>query len=81
MKKNVAARNAAHATSAAAPVELDRLDTELRDGTILVFSDAHYGWGEPASTAHRALVKLAGELQPALLVANGDMPDGLPKHQ
>lgn len=44
-------------------------------GTVIVFSDAHYWPGKP-SVAHMALVKLAKELQPTMIVANGDMLDG-----
>jgi len=44
-------------------------------GVGIIFSDAHYWPGKP-SIAHRALVTLTKELQPSLLVANGDMIDG-----
>lgn len=44
-------------------------------GTVIVFSDAHYWPGEP-STAHKALVRLCKQLQPVMIVANGDLMDG-----
>lgn len=43
-------------------------------GTVIVFSDAHYWPGEP-SVAHKALIKLCKELQPSMVVANGDLMD------
>lgn len=47
----------------------------LDSGRVVVFSDAHY-WPGPASTAHRALCRLLPTLDPALVVANGDIFDG-----
>jgi hypothetical protein len=52
-----------------------RLDVSLKNGTVLVSSDCHYWPGKP-STAHRALVKLATELEPKIIVKNGDVLDG-----
>ena len=66
-------KNRKTATNAAEP--LDRLETELRDGTVIVFSDCHWGWGEAPTTAYRALTTLCTELRPPLIVANGDLPD------
>ena len=57
------------------PVELDRLDAELLDGTAAIFSDCHWMPDEPPSTANRALVQVVKELKPALLVCNGDALD------
>lgn len=51
-------------------------EATLEDGFAIVFSDAHYWPGEP-STAHRALVKLISKLKPKLIVANGDLLDGV----
>lgn len=51
------------------------IPAEVKDGTVLVFSDAHYWPGEP-TVAHRALLKLAQQLKPALIIANGDVFDG-----
>ena len=47
----------------------------LRDGQIIVFSDAHYFPGE-ATTAHRGLLKIIKQLKPAVVVCNGDAFDG-----
>jgi hypothetical protein len=44
-------------------------------GNVIVFSDAHYWPGKP-SIAHRALVSICKQLQPTMVVANGDMLDG-----
>lgn len=52
-----------------------RLSLDIENGTVIVFSDAHF-WPNIVSTAHRALVKLCGELKPAAIIANGDMVDG-----
>lgn len=62
-----------------APIYEDVIDG---DGTVIVFSDAHY-WPGEVTTAHRGLVKLCKVLKPALVVANGDMLDGarISKHQ
>lgn len=48
---------------------------ELEDGIIIVASDCHYWPGDP-SPAHRALVKLCGQLGPKIVVINGDEFDG-----
>lgn len=50
-----------------------RLD--VRDGVVLVFSDAHY-WPGIVTPAHQALVTLAKRLKPAAILANGDVLDG-----
>jgi hypothetical protein len=52
-----------------------RLDVSVSDGTVLVFSDAHY-WPDEKTTAHRALLKLCKELKPKVVIANGDIFDG-----
>lgn len=59
----------------ARPVSRHHLPVEIGDGTIIVFSDAHYWPGEP-TVAHRALVQLIKELKPNAVVANGDVFDG-----
>lgn len=51
-----------------------RLTHPLKNGTVLVGSDAHY-WPKETSTAHWAFVKLAKELRPDLVVMNGDAID------
>ena len=48
---------------------------QVTDGTVVVFSDAHY-WPGPASIAHQALVTVCERLKPQLVVANGDVLDG-----
>lgn len=54
---------------------VSRMLRPVEDGTVIVFSDAHY-WPGAASTAHRALLRLIGELKPCVVVANGDVFDG-----
>lgn len=51
------------------------VEIEVFDGTVLVFSDAHYFPG-PASTAHRGLLVLAKKLKPKAIICNGDAFDG-----
>lgn len=48
---------------------------DIRNGIVLVGSDAHY-WPEVVSTAHRAFVRFAEELRPKAIVMNGDALDG-----
>lgn len=52
-----------------------RIDLDLQDGIVIVFSDAHY-WPKVVSTAHRALLIAVRELQPRAVVCNGDAFDG-----
>lgn len=52
-----------------------RKSIELKDGLIIVGSDAHY-WPDIESTAQRALVYLMSELKPEIFVMNGDSFDG-----
>lgn len=47
---------------------------QVKDSVILVGSDAHY-WPGIVSTAHRAFVRFARELQPQIIVKNGDVMD------
>jgi predicted phosphodiesterase len=51
-----------------------RVAIEVKNGTVLVGSDAHY-WPGPASTAHRAFVQFTKEMKPAVVVMNGDAID------
>ncbi len=52
-----------------------RQDASIDNGTVIVFSDAHYYPGEP-STAHKALLYFIQELAPSIVVCNGDAADG-----
>jgi Calcineurin-like phosphoesterase len=52
-----------------------RIDVEIANGSAICFSDCHYDPGAPASTAHRAVVKLAKSLKPDLLLCGGDALD------
>ncbi len=52
-----------------------RVGVEVDKGVIVVGSDAHY-WPNIISTAHRAFVKIIGELKPSMVVMNGDAFDG-----
>lgn len=53
----------------------ERLHFTIDNGWALIGSDAHY-WPNIVSTAHRGFVKAAEELQPKIIIANGDMVDG-----
>lgn len=53
----------------------DMLPFEVRDGTVLVGSDAHY-WPGPPTTAHQAFVAFAKEYKPKAIIMNGDVLDG-----
>ena len=52
-----------------------RLSLSVRNGTVLVGSDAHY-WPGKASPAHRAFVHFIDKMQPAAVIMNGDAFDG-----
>jgi hypothetical protein len=54
-----------------------RVERELKDGVIVVFSDAHF-WPEERSTAFRGLLKILELLgiEVKIVVANGDVFDG-----
>lgn len=52
-----------------------RIETTIRNGRVVVFSDAHYHPGIK-STAHRALLKLIPKFKPVAIVNNGDAFDG-----
>jgi hypothetical protein len=52
-----------------------RVNVEIRNGTVIVGSDAHYIPGQ-VTTAHRAFVKFCGDLQPRIVILNGDIFDG-----
>lgn len=48
---------------------------EVKDGVVIVFSDAHF-WPGDRSLAFDAMIKLIKELQPKLVICNGDAFDG-----
>jgi hypothetical protein len=58
------------------PEELPhRLNAQVKDGVVIIFSDAHY-WPGIVTIAHRAVVALTKQLKPKLIIANGDLIDG-----
>lgn len=52
-----------------------RVEVEVTNGKIVIFSDAHY-WPGYISTAHRALLKVIAAEKPSVIVCNGDAFDG-----
>ncbi|MCK5013228.1 MAG: metallophosphoesterase [Candidatus Omnitrophica bacterium] len=52
-----------------------RVELDIRNGTVLVASDAHY-WPGPTTTAHRAFVRFCEEMNPSAVIMNGDVFDG-----
>lgn len=52
-----------------------RIDVTLESGVVVVGSDAHF-WPGDKTTAFRAFIKFIRELQPRIVVLNGDMFDG-----
>lgn len=52
-----------------------RIDLTVKDGCILVFSDAHF-WPEVRTTAFRGLLALIKQVKPVAIVCNGDAFDG-----
>lgn len=55
---------------------LQRVTIDGFGGTAIVFSDAHYHPGIGSTVAHKALIEIAKEYKPKLIVANGDIFDG-----
>ena len=51
-----------------------RINLDLDDGTIVVFSDCHY-WPGEAPLMHKILLKVIKKLKPKLVIANGDVCD------
>lgn len=51
-----------------------RIQLEIKNGIVIIGSDAHYWPGEP-STAHRAFVSFVKEQTPAIVCMNGDVID------
>lgn len=54
---------------------VSRLHLGIRNGAVLVFSDAHF-WPGIESTAYRGLLWAIKELKPKAIIANGDLFDG-----
>jgi hypothetical protein len=52
-----------------------RRDFEVKDGAVIVYSDAHFWPGAP-SLAYQALVEIIPEVKPKAIIANGDLLDG-----
>jgi len=52
-----------------------RRDVEVKNGVVIVYSDAHF-WPGTASLAYQALVELLPSLKPKAVIANGDLLDG-----
>lgn len=44
-------------------------------GPVVIFGDAHWWPGQEKTVAHRALLRIIEEVQPAMIVANGDLLD------
>lgn len=61
--------------SSPSAVNPSRLEIEVRDGPVVVYSDAHY-WPGELTPSHKALIATIKRLKPALVIANGDMLDG-----
>jgi hypothetical protein len=51
-----------------------RIELSIKNGVVIIGSDAHY-WPGPASTAHRAFVKFAKDLEVKAVILNGDAID------
>lgn len=51
-------------------------DLSIRNGTVIIASDAHYWPGNP-SLMHRALVYFCKELKPRAMIYNGDVIDAV----
>lgn len=52
-----------------------RKDLGILNGTVIVFSDAHF-WPGVYTTAFKGLLWAIGDLKPAAVIANGDIFDG-----
>lgn len=63
-----------YSTDAARAYPRER-EAAIEDGTIVVFSDAHF-WPQEKTTAHEALLEIIKDLKPKRIVANGDIFDG-----
>lgn len=68
-------QNTNHRTTMHRRAAETRWVTTVKDGWVLVFSDAHF-WPGDRTTAFKALLTIAKELKPKMIVANGDIIDG-----
>jgi hypothetical protein len=74
IQRTITAPNQGAGTPRPAVHHPQRVQFEVRNGVVLIGSDAHY-WPGPASTAHRAFVAFCKEYKPAAVVMNGDAID------
>ncbi len=51
------------------------LTLDIKNGSVLIGSDCHY-WPGRITTAHKAFVQFARDLQPKAVIMNGDVLDG-----
>ena len=77
VEANLGVRLIAPGDPAVEPIELESPDIHInmKDGVVLVGGDGHY-WPGVESTAHRAFVKFAQDMNPKVVVFNGDALDG-----
>ena len=64
-----------HEYNTSLPPVVGREDYKLRNGHVVIGSDAHY-WPGYVSTAHRAFLHVIDKLKPECIVLNGDILDG-----
>lgn len=57
------------------PETNEDLHIPLKDGQIVIGSDAHY-WPEEITTAHMGFCEVIGRIKPKIVVLNGDIFDG-----
>lgn len=73
-----------HPTTSRCEIERhpERKLVEINNGIVLIGSDSHY-WPGEVSAAHRAFCYFAKELQPKIIIKNGDELDGatISRHQ
>lgn len=56
-------------------VNRHHIPVDIGTGSMIIFSDAHY-WPGHVTVAHKALIEAIKQLQPQIIVANGDVLDG-----
>ena len=64
-----------HSSDSVVEITPPRLGFDFADGSVIVFSDAHF-WPETDTTAYRALLKFVADIKPKAVVCNGDAFDG-----